>query len=214
METKKELDALEQLELIKSTVLDKDGLLPTSGKDFIIWGIISTTLFMGMPLFFIYQELAVSIISSSIFMFSLLVLGLFISFRLRKQKNKEKERKFSKYQEMLKYISISATGLGFTLSVLLAQNFSIFIPLIWMYLIGMTFIVEGYFSIKILTKYGLFLISLSSIISLVFLFFIDIQNCNESLSLYYISATIASLSLGVGMITLGIKLLKKERLNV
>lgn len=207
---KQDKEVLEQLELIKSTILDKDALLANSGKSFIIWGIISIILFLGMPFFHIYQEFDLSIITSSIFMLVLLIFGLSISIKFLKQKNKENERKLSKYQRLRNHISIFTIIFGFILTIILSKNLSAFIPIIWMALIGISFTIEGYFSKQIMTKYGLFLVYLSFFISLIYILLID----NYDIGLYFFSATIGSLFLGVGSIVLGIKFLKEDKLNV
>ncbi len=211
----KEIDALEQLKLIKSTVLDQDGLLPVSGKDLIIWGVISIVLFMVMPLFFVFQEFKDSIVTSSAFMTVFLLFGTFMSYKLIKQKNEKKDRKFSKYQKMLRYLSTSSIALGFLLSILLSFKYSVFIPLIWMILIGMIFIVDGFFSKQILTKYGLFLAGAGFVVALILLLGVLFSVINvSSFYLYYSCAFFASLSLGLGMIILGRKFQKEESLNV
>ncbi len=205
----KDIDALEQLELIKSTVLDKGGSLPVSGKDLIIWGVISIVLFLVMPLFHLIQKSS-SILTSGIFLFILLIFGVVMSLRILKQKNKEKERKFSKYQQLIKNVSIFSIAFGFILTMILSKGFSPFIPLVWMALIGIIFVVEGYFAKEILTKYGFVLIALSFLINIIYLVFFS----NYTMALYVFSAIVASLSMGLGMIILGVKFLKEEKLNV
>ncbi|MCP4970444.1 MAG: hypothetical protein GY932_07625 [Arcobacter sp.] len=212
---KEEVNTIEQLELIKSIVLHKDGLLFISGKSLIIWGIISIILFLSMPMFFIHLDYGSDMFFSTIFMVSFLGFAFFMSYLYTKKKNKKLERRFSKYQRMLKYLSFSCISLGILLSIILAKELYIFIGLVWVVLIGIVFMISGFFTKHILTQYGIFLLSSGILAILLIILTLDTLTQNfSSLQIYYFGALFASITLGLGEIILGIKFLKEERLNV
>lgn len=201
-----EKEALQaQLDGIKKIIVDSDGTMPVSGKSFVVWGFISTALFLTMPVLSKFGLIAY------IYMFTLIFIGLYLSKKHTDEINREKERILSKHQEIVGFVFLSNVLLGGFLTTVLAINLQgNYIISVWFVLMGVFDFLLGSFSKDEVKKFGIFFVILGLVFGVVLLFILNGADREFSGLISNISNFLGGIIFGLANIVLGKKLLKAQ----
>lgn len=214
-------EALQHIQGMRSFLLDRRGNLPIPTGQFFLWSLISAILILILPLLF-KSEIDTSIIATILTtLFGLLSLGGWILNRLIVKENRKRERDWSQYQKLILKIGFFHIFFAALMTLILGTFFNgLLVNSIWMFVLGMTYMIVGFFSRKLLTQYGMGLMILSFIFStLVYIYLLSADSEQAVIDHYlvqihYIDTLLGLISISGGHLVLGIYFLKQQRQHV
>jgi len=217
-----EREVLEKIEQINSVLVDRDKLTPLSSKIFILWGVVTSILVFTIPSIFISDTLTTTeklSYSASIFIVVFSIAFVFETFFVKKENKKAGFEKFTKLQKDIE----SVFALNISIAIILTLAFSlsnngVFIFSLWLFLIGASYFIVGIMSKKIFKIYGLILVGVSAVFTLLIIF--SIVNNRELLlfdttfiteNVFQIGQYLNLIFGGFGHIVLGVLIERENR---
>lgn len=193
-----ENDILNQLDEIQLSLQESEKFIPYNYDLIIMWGVISTILFIFSEIFFVQ-----GIVVGGLFLSCVLGLGFAIEyFFIKKENKKYKLAKFTNLQSFINTLFAFSMIFGVIFTVVLVKITAIiYIPLLWMFIIGFANFSVGYVinggAFKI---FGIVVVGSSLILFAVSIFKgVSDVDC-------FTNNTAAILTLGLGHVLLGLKL--------
>lgn len=156
-----QLEAKNRLDEIKRVLVDSDKTIPTPQGMFYAIGIATIFLDIAMDKIFAYQDpdFTKKLSFAIIMLICVFFLTVFTSKKFVIKENEKLDRVFSKNQRFIFqiYCITIALGIAMTIGVATTGGWAL-IYFYWMAIMGMAAYVFGFFTKKIISKYGLFLI--------------------------------------------------------
>ncbi len=219
MEKEKVLAKIEQ---INSILVDKEKMIPISGKIFIIWGVAISIVIFLIPYIFenqnfsINQKLFYSLIS---FIVIFGITFIFEYFIVKKENTKAGFKEFTKLQKDIETTYILSVIIGVILTLALAiTGGSFFIFSIWFFLIGMAYYSTGIMFKSIFKTYAIVLIGAGTLLTIYGIILIT-SNLNLTYQerslihkdIFLIGKYLTLVVLGFGHIILGLIIQKDKK---
>lgn len=217
-------EALQHIQSMKALLIDQKGNVPIPIGAFFVWAIISALLITLTPLILTQGDIQnqINIIPYTlVFLFGLLGLGGWILNRLILRENKKQERGWGSYQKLILKIGFFNLFFAALMTLIIGTFFhGILVNAIWMFVLGMTYMILGNFSRKVLIYYGVLLMSLSCIFAgFVYLYLLSgsTENNNFTLQLmniHRIDTLLGLVSMSGGHLVLGFYFLQQKQKHV
>lgn len=214
-------EALQHIQGIREFLLDREGNLPIPAEHFFLWGVISALLIIFLPMLF-KASTAVSMLAYILtVLFGLLGLGGWLLNYLIVRENRRRERGWGQYQKLILKIASFNIFFAALMTLILGTFFyGLLVNGIWMFVLGMTYMILGFFSRKLLTQYGIGLMILSFIYSILVYIYLLSAGSQETVFNHYLTqiqevdTLLGLVSISGGHLALGIYFLKQQQQHV
>ncbi|MGV6808455.1 MAG: hypothetical protein ACWA5U_01115 [bacterium] len=210
-------EALQHIQGMRHMLLDRQGNLPIPTGHFFLWSIISALLIIALPFLF-KSSINLSMIAFILMvLFGLLGLGGWILSYLINKENNKRERGWGAYQKLIIKIGFFNIFFAAIMTMVLGSFLEgLLVNSIWMFVLGMTYMIIGFFSRAILTQYGIGLMILSLIFSMIAYSYLLYMNDPATIPtqhlayIHQIDTLLGLISISGGHLMLGIYFLKKQ----
>ena len=157
-------EALQHIQGMRYFLLDRDGSLTLPTEHFFLWSVISALLITLLPMLF-KSSTDVSMLAYILMMlFGLLSFGGWLLTRLIVRDNRKQERGWGQSQKLMLKISFLNIFFAALMTLVLGTFLNgLLINCIWMFVLGITYIILGFFGRKLLAHYGTALVSIAFI---------------------------------------------------
>ena len=185
--------ALNQLNQIHSTLVDKEKFLPYNYKILILWGVIIGVLLLT------YEEIAkINLLLSVGYILGFVLVGSVVEFYFMKKENKKYELfTLTKTQKFIETVYGINTIFGVMLTYFLVSNsLTEYSYIVWIFLLGFSKYLVGFATNQKQFSYtGILSIIVAFILFLVALYGIDTKEIGKYLSVIFISGSCIYLGL-------------------
>ena len=192
--------ALNQLNQIHSTLVDKEKFLPYNYNILILWGVISAILFLT------YEDVAkINLLLSTGYILGFILIGSVIEFYFMKLENKKYDlSSLTKTQIFIESIYGLNTLFGILITNLfISHSLNEYSYIVWIFILGVNKYMVGFATnLKKFTQVGIINIIIAFILFLATLYGIDTHQLGKYLAVLFVSG---------GCIYLGITLTKEQK---
>ena len=193
-------EALNQLNQIHSTLVDKEKFLPYNYNILILWGVISGVLLLT------YEEVAkINLLLSVGYILGFVLVGSIVEFYFMKKENKKYDLfTLTKTQKFIETVYGLNTIFGVMLTYLLVSNsLTEYSYIVWIFLLGFSKYVVGFATnLNQFSYTGILSIIVAFILFLATLYGIDTKEVGKYLAVIFVSG---------GCIYLGLILNKEQK---